>query len=255
MSFRTTRKPSLVRRGRVWALVLGALVVSWLPGHGFGLANNRVSPQLCGRLYTPPLSPPWDFRYDKHFMALVEDAHFTPSVEALIKGKTANKVGPDIDYTLGRFPNHPRALIAVAKLYRRSSNTQAELLPRPAECYFERAVRFAPDDALVRVLYADFLNYLKYPEEAGFQLETAVKLAGDNLLTHRNIGLMYLQLGRVDKALEQAHRLEEGAANLPPGFNTLKGELVRRGLWVEPAAPPPAMSAASAPGSASGSAR
>lgn len=207
-------------------------------------ALAQVSPEICGPLYTPPSAPPWDYRRDKHFHALVEDAHFTPQVENLIKGHTGTKPGPDIDYTLGRFPNHPRALIAVTKLGQRFPNTRAELLPRPVECYFERAIRFAPDDLVVRMLYARFLHGVKRLPEALRQLDYVNDHAEGNPLTHRSLGLLYLEFEEYERALQQAWRFEA----LVPGPSALREALSKQGRWREPSptdtAPAAAASAA-----------
>jgi len=213
-------------------------------------AQARVTAAFCGPLHIPPAAEPWDFRVHKNFLPIVENAHFTPQVEFLIRGETGNRVGPDLDYTLGRFPNHPRALVAVHKLYKRNSNTRAELLPRPVECYFERAIRFAPNDPVMRMLYADFLIGEKRQPEALQQLETTKKLAAGALITHYNVGLIYLQMKDYTRALEQAHVVESLKEQQGmPGANFLRQELERAGQWREPA-PAAAASAASAAGSA-----
>lgn len=218
-----------------------------------GTAMGQVSPEICGPLHTPPAAAPWDYRRDKHFHALVEDAHFTPQIENLIRGRTARKPGPDIDYTLGRFPNHPRALIAVTKLGQRFPDTKAELLPRPVECYFERAIRFAPDDLVVRMLYARFLQGVNRLPEALKQMDHVNDNAEGNPLTHRSLGLLYLEFGEFDRALQQAWRFE----TLVPGPSALREALVKQGRWRDPTPadaaeanpvkpPPAAASAASA---------
>lgn len=204
-------------------------------------AQAQVSAKFCGPLHTPPAAPPWDYRRDKHFHALVENAHFTSQVEYLIKGDTGNKVGPDLDYTLNRFPNHPRALMAVMKLGQKFPDPRTELLPRPVECYFERGIRFAPDDLVVRMIYARFLHSVKRLPEALQQLALVESKAEGNALTHRSLGLLYLEMQEYEKALEQAWRFEV----LEPGVTTLRDALVQAGRWREPPAPSAAASAAS----------
>lgn len=208
-------------------------------------AQAQVSAELCGPLYKPPAAAPWDYRRDKHFHALVENAHFTAQVENLIKGDTGNKVGPDIDYTLYRFPNHPRALMAVIRLGQKFPDPRTELLPRPVECYFERGIRFAPDDLVVRMLYARFLHGVSRIPEALKQLALVESKAEGNPLTYRSLGLLYLEMQEYEKALEQAWRLEV----LAPGVTTLRDALVKAGRWREPAVPSADASSASAPAS------
>ena len=146
-----------------------------LPVAGLALQASvawaQVGPELCGPLFVPPSAPPWDFNVDKFFLPVVVDNHFTAPVEALIRGQTNRIVGPDIDYTLRRFPNHPRALNAAVRLSERDQTKVENSLPLPVECYFERALRFRPKDAVPRMMYAQWLAKRKRTEEAIKNLE------------------------------------------------------------------------------------
>ena len=58
---------------------------------------------------------PFDYRTEKgNSLYLVESAHFTPAVEAVIAGNTTY-IGGDLDYTLRAFPNHHRALMSMIR--------------------------------------------------------------------------------------------------------------------------------------------
>ena len=202
----------------------------------------QLSPQFCGALTNG--FGPFDYRYDRfkpspgdqgsyHFaLRIVEDNHFTPEVEALIRGKTNTTPQLDLDYTIRAFPNHHRVLAALIRLWERTKSPQPGNLPRPIECYFERAVRFQPDDTTVRMLYAMFLHKDNRHLEALRQLEGALSYAQDNAFTHYNIGLVYLDVNEPTKALAQAHRA------LALGFPRmeLKSRLVALGKWQEPLA-------------------
>jgi hypothetical protein len=59
---------------------------------------------------------PYDYRTDKAKLPIVLGAHFTPEVEALIRGATSTRPGHDIDYTLRAIPNNPRALYSMMQL-------------------------------------------------------------------------------------------------------------------------------------------
>jgi tetratricopeptide (TPR) repeat protein len=169
---------------------------------------------------------------------LVHSAHFRPEMEALIQGGQGPKspVAPEFDYTLRAFPNHHRALVALVRLVEREKNDQPQRLRWPVECYFERAVTWAPDDALVRMLFAKFLSDRKRLDAARRELATALSLAGDNALTHQNIGLLYLEIGDIDAALAQSHR----AFALGMTHQPLRDRLQAAGRWMEP--PPTAAS-------------
>jgi predicted Zn-dependent protease len=179
---------------------------------------------LCGSLDNA--FGPYDYRTapaDK--IGIVERFHFTPAVEALQHGNTG-KIGSDIDYTLRAFPNHPRALYAMAKhaLLLRASRTPGAKYP--AECYFDRAIRFAPDDAQVRALYADFLIRLKRPKDAEKQLEIAEKLKTTPQVAY-NLALAWANLGENAKALPLAKRAYAGGIAFPG----LRDKLKAAGAW------------------------
>lgn len=208
----------------------------------------QVSAEFCGELRQRLQAGPWDYRVDRQHLPLVENAHFMPQTERLIRGTSGTKVGQDFDYTLNKFPNHARALLALIKLNQRYPDPTVTELPRPPECYFERAIRFAPDDLVVRMIYAQFLNWQKRSAEAMAQLNLVAEKGAGNPLTHRSLGLLFLEMGEHEKALEQAWALQA----LMPEITLLKDELLKRGQWrekpVEQAAKPASSaSAASAP--------
>lgn len=122
------------------------------------------------------------------------------------------------------------------------------------ECYFDRAIRFAPDDQVVRMLYGRYLSKQSGREaEAVVQLQKAVELAADNPFTQYNVGLIYVDMKRYDEALAQAHRAMALGMDRPE----LKQSLVSVGKWSEPAAgaaPTAASTPASAPAAAASAA-
>lgn len=231
----STRPASgIVRRAWQRAAVLGGVLLAQVPG-----SWAQVSPSTCGAI-----SPTaWDYRVDKQFYALVEDAHFTPPVEALIRGRTGQLPGPDIDYTLSVFPNHYRAILAATRLAEREeARGKGSQLKLPVECYYERAVRFKPDDLVARMLYAQFLGKRKRADEAKVQLRETQRRAKDNPLTLRNIGLVYMELDDFEGALEVAHRLLE----VEPAEPVLRNALQAAGKWRDPVAAPASTAASGA---------
>lgn len=219
-------------------------------------AQQNVAANACGSLANA--FGPFDYRPDHYKpvpgdqyshaykLNLVEIAHFTPKVEALLAGQSTNLAGPDLDYTLRAFPNHHRALAALLRLSERTKLTQPLGLPRSIGCYFDRAARYVPDDVIVRMLYASFLFKAGQAPRAREEIEQAQRLAGDNPYTNFNIGLVCVEAGEYDMALKQAHRA------LALGFPRLdlKEKLVAAGRWSEP--PPEAARAAPAAASSNG---
>jgi exosortase A-associated hydrolase 1 len=199
-----------------------------------GAAWSQVSTEAssaCGPLRTPGQYGPYDYRTDRDKLAIVLGAHFTPEVEALIRGRTGVRPGGDIDYTLRAIPNHHRALIAMMRLGEKEKTPQPSGSRYSIECWFERAVLFRPDDAIVRMIYSSYLNGAGKTTQANAQLDIATVHAKDNALTHNNIGLHYFDLKNYDKALAQAHK----ALSLGMPKTALQDMLSRVGRWTPPA--------------------
>lgn len=210
-------------------------------------SQAQVSDEFCGPVPMPMQSGPWDYRTERYYLPIVENAHFTPSVELLLRGKTDVRLGPDLEYTLVHIPNHHRALVAISKLADRSIDDPKIALPRPVECYFNRAVRFRPGDTVVRILYGRFLAGRNRRDEAVQQLQYAARLTPEAPITQRNVGLVFVEMKAWDLALRQAHVL----LKLDPAETSLKSALERAGQWKEPPPPAAPADAASAPGAAS----
>ena len=175
---------------------------------------------------------PYDFRTDKPKLPIVDGAHFTPAVEALIRGTTSSEgPGADLNYTLTAFPNHHRALISVMNYGEKLKSAQPKDLALSVECYFERAVRFRPDDSVARMIYATFLAKKRREADANQQLEQVAFAARDNAFTLYNMGLIYFDMKNYDKALEMAHK----AYGLGFGRTDLRDQLKKVGKWVEAA--------------------
>jgi Tfp pilus assembly protein PilF len=210
---------------------LGAATLSVLLS-GFALNGYaQVVSGLCGPLDRAGQYGPYDYRTaTQEQKRLVEGAHFTPPVEALQAGRRSKRPTGDIDYTLRAFPNHLRALHAMTRWSERIGMNHPPGATYTVECYYERAIRFRPDDAGVHALYAHFLIDRKRFGEAREQLERAA--AGDyerDPQISYNIGLAYFELKDYDRSLKfawQAYR--EGVQ-----FPALKRKLQAVGKWRE----------------------
>lgn len=210
-------------------LIATAAVALSLHGAAIGQVQRPMvaSSGLCGPLENA--FGPFDYRtatYDqKH---IVEGAHFTPAVETLRSGSRGS-IGADIDYTLRVFPNHPRALFAMTRLGERYGGQRPPGARYPVECYYDRAIRFQPDDSSVRVLYAIFLIDRKRPEEARSHLSRAEQGADDPQVAY-NLGLAYFDLREFDRSLEFAHVAYKAGIAVPG----LRAKLTRAGKWKDP---------------------
>lgn len=184
--------------------------------------------EACGELTNS--FGPYDYRTTfGDPKVLVEGAHFPPHVEHLQRQLTG-PFGADIDYTLRAFPNNPRALLAMMKLGVKQNTVRPYGARWPVECYFDRAVRFAPDDPAVHTVYGLYLISKGKRQDAERELQTAREalrqLGGDSNLNY-NLGLAYFDLGRYDEALEQAKTAYALGFPLPG----LREKLKRVGKW------------------------
>lgn len=182
---------------------------------------------LCGALDNA--YGPFDYITERDKLQIVERAHFTPNVEQLRRGSRGT-IGGDLDYTLRASPNHHRALVSMMRYGEKLKQLEVPGAGFPVECYFDRALRFRRNDTVVRALYATFLQRHGRLGDALKQLDAAVGFAGNNAFSHYNLGLVYLEFGKYDKALAQAHRA------MALGFERtdLRDKLKAAGKWVEP---------------------
>ena len=244
-----------IRSKRLRSSFIGMVLL----GYG-GLCVAQVSESICGELANA--FGPYDYRSDHYKQPpgdqmplsvkkpLVEGAHFTRRVETLVGNQSAGQVGPagpDLDYTLRAFPNHPRALISVMRYGEKYNSETPPGLRYIVECYFERAIRFQPDDVMARMIYAEFLKRKNRAPEAARQLEQVENLA-DQGFTFYNVGMLYFDL----KMYEASARALQQAISL--GFERpgLDGKLKGVGAWPPaPAGPASTASASSAASAAS----
>jgi len=213
-----------------WASRTGALVLATTL-----VAGGGAWAQDCGSLESH--YGPFDFRVNRDKLPIVENFHFNARVEALVSGQSARTPGPDLEYVLKTFPNHPRALAAVSRWAKVNRTAQPSDMKISVDCHFERALRFRNDDAVVRMLFAQWLNQTQRKPQALQQL-AQVDPKG-NPQTTANLGLLYVELGEFELALARAHEVQAAGYPIP----LLKAALVKAGRWQEPAA----AAAASAP--------
>jgi tetratricopeptide (TPR) repeat protein len=225
-------RSNMKHKQRILAAGLLALAAA-LPAH----AAVRKPTPYCGNLNNA--YGPYDYRKSAtefaYNLRLVESAHFTDEVENGIKG-TSSTLGGDIDYTLRAFPNHPGALNTVIRVAAR--NPKSMYLPggnRPVECFFDRAVRFAPDDPAAHTLYGSYLLSVGREADARSHYLTAVELDPDTPSTNYNMGLVYFKA----KDMVNANKYAQKAYALGFPLPGLKNLLVQAGKWDVSAAPPP----------------
>jgi Flp pilus assembly protein TadD len=159
-------------------------------------------------------------------LTIVENYHFTPEVETLRAGKSGS-LASDIDYTLRAFPNHHRALWSVAQLELRNKGPLREF--RSAECYFDRALRWRPNDPMVHTVYAIFLSRRGDTKGALARYKEALSLAPDNAEVNYNAGLLYFELNDLESARKHAKIAYDLGYPLPG----LKNKLKQKNMWTD----------------------
>jgi tetratricopeptide (TPR) repeat protein len=212
---------------RHWKLWLCALIGAWY-------ASAALAEPECGDLTPPPGLPgPYDYRLagsDPEVakqLAFVRQFHFTPDVEALRKGASSTSIAGDLHFTLMVFPNHHRALAAMSKLSFKENRVRPQAGALTIDCYFDRALRFRPNDATVRMIYGIHLLRAGQTKNAIRELEAARDALPQDANVQYNLGLAYFDAGDFANSL-QAAKLAYALGFPLPG---LKQKLVHAGKW------------------------
>lgn len=210
-----------------------ALLLALMAGHGPD-AQAQTGEAMCGNPFASWFGP-FDYRRaPKEALRNVETNHFTPAVEQLVRGVTtdAKSMGKDVAYVLGVFPNHHRALLTMMRMGERDGTDPPRGASLPIECWFDRAVRYARDDTVARLMYALWLRKKGRAEESLFHTKAAEAEAKDNPMTYYNVGMSYFELGKFEQAAAAARRAQELGVTQPELINRLKSV----NQWTEPAA-------------------
>jgi tetratricopeptide (TPR) repeat protein len=157
----------------------------------------------------------------------VEVQHFGPAIESLSSSVSTFALGQNLAYTLRVFPNHARALDALSKLTIRTKKDRVPGAGLSTECFFERAIRFRPEDPSVHLTYGLHLMRVARTREAVAALEKAKKLGPDDANVDYNLGLAYFELQDYDRAMEHARLAYDRGWPL----QGLRNRLTKAGKW------------------------
>lgn len=210
--------PAKLARSAVCAVALACTAA--LPARAAGDCPPPVVNNVTGGDYTNAT--------DRERLGVVEQFHFTPQVERLERGQSGH-IGGDIGYTLDHFANHHRALAALARLALREKTGTPKGAKHSVHCYFDRAIRYRPDDARVRAIFGGYLLALGQDAAALSQLEEAARIEPGNAINQYNLGLLYVRQKDYDKALAAAKLAYQLGFPLPG----LKNKLAAAGRWQE----------------------
>lgn len=201
----------------------------------------------CGQLKNFGDIGPWDYTDPSSSIATgadpmgrikrVENVHFSPDVRNLnTKALSIERLTSEIHYTLRVFPNHPEALYAISRLERLAGgklpNTSATMFtPKvTAECFFDRALRFRPDDKDVRIIYGIHLHLRGRFKEALDQYQIAEGKGEDSPTFYYNLGLLYADMKYWTKAIEYGQKAYSSGLDLPG----LRQKLEKAGYKIQP---------------------
>ena len=193
------------------------LAITMVPT-GLLAAQPLYCGEVTGRDYTDA--------EERRFLGMVEQYHFTPDVEGLRRGNTGT-IASDLNYTLMMFPNHHRALAAMGKLVLRDKTLKPSGAKYSIECYFDRAMRFRPNDGIVRMVYGNYLLKAGQTDKAIKELQIAVDLEPENPTINYNLGLLYLKQKNYEQAKTYAKKAYELGFPLPG----LRNQLKQAGKW------------------------
>lgn len=196
-----------------------------------------ASDSRCARIDERVRYGPFDYRQGRttlrQNLSIVEEYHFRPEMQReAMRGEGS---WFQMDYTLRAFPNHAPALFLIGIMEQKITNYKTEYLKKlqrrndysPAGCYFERAIRFAPDDPNVYNAYGRFLALSKFYDKAIEAFKTAVKLAPKVASAHYNLGLAYYAAGKFDESAKAARKAYSLGYKKPQ----LRTRLKRNGHW------------------------
>lgn len=148
--------------------------------------------------------------YRGGLLYLVENRHFTQDVLSLTRGSTGRLPG-DLLFVLNTIPNHPQALDAYSRYeyrYRTSESfRESRDHSRPgyaAECLFERAAKVFPGSAQTHIAWGVHHYRNSDLEKAEKAFLIALKLSPNSIDAHYNLGLVYVERGKLELARKHA---------------------------------------------------
>ncbi len=155
---------------------------------------------------------PYDYRYiSKYKLGLVENNHFTPKLERLEPDSSLRwglNVPGNLNFTIRAIPNHHRALFSMLRFSLKGGEYTRKLKSKP-ECYFQRAINYAPDDAQVKAIFGIYLHRIGKYELAKNMYQATLELQPDNPEAHYNFGLLYFDAQEYKMALSHAKKAYE----------------------------------------------
>lgn len=209
-------------------LIVGAVIAILFSSYA-----QAFSP--CGSLENADHIGPWDY-FDpinqiptsgvpQGNLRLVEGSHLSHKMNSLSRGHSGSGIIGfmiDVDYTLRKFPNHPRALDMISRFHIRNNGVLpqhkawAAEWKRTVDCYFDRALRFSFNNPVIHMIYGVHHHRLKKYKDAVSEYKIAEQLSEKNSIElNYYLGLSYVELKEYDLASEYAIKAYSEGYPLP----------------------------------------
>jgi tetratricopeptide (TPR) repeat protein len=184
----------------------------------------KTTGEDCGQLENA--FGPFDY-YDPNNVDELRDVntnHMHRVVTGMQETTNARLAINNIDYMLRAFPNHPIVLRLMADYFLNGGKRWEH---HSAECYFDRATRFVPEDGNVRMLFGVYLVRKGNLQDARAQLEKARELLPKSADAAYNLGLLDYREKKYEKAKVNA----VDAYSLGYPLPALRENLRKVGYW------------------------
>jgi len=139
---------------------------------------------------------------------VVVNRHLTKEMLQLKRGSTGT-IAADIDYTLGRIPNHPQALELASRLKSAVDSglkPKTEKLRRGIECYFTRAATLNSQIGETHYIWGLHLQRAGDISAAYEKYRKAQALGEDSAEFYYNFGLLHFADNKYKEAKEMANK-------------------------------------------------
>lgn len=160
----------------------------------FSSASISFATPMDRDFFTASLDP--EIERDLH---LIDEAH-TDRIWYWIRVNRIQTAIADLNFTLDRFPNHPRALMLAEAL---AGVTGVPTLPLT---YYERALKIYPQYALTHSQYGAYLVEIGRVETGIAELQHAIKISPNLAMAHAWLAQAYKKVGKSDLAKKSAEQ-------------------------------------------------
>ncbi len=198
--------------------------------------SSRALTSRCGPISTKETAGPYNYTSrDSTVRWHVRDVtknHFLKAKRYMeLPRPSSRRIHVELTYTLIRVPNHHRALYLLGEFHNRfpkeEFNPPLNLFSTAPECFFDRAMRYDPNDIYIHQLKAIYYHKRKRYKQSLPVYKILIEKYPDWGELHYNLGLLYMDMKDYEKALLHAKQAYKNNYTLPG----LKNKLEKKGKW------------------------